>query len=119
MLAFDLAAFERAENRGALTVFDCGFPDILGFLHLGETAVPPELLAACWTQRYEGPIIRAPAWREVYRTDPQRTQNWTDPQASDAAVSAAWRGEGYRLLDLPLDTVQSKAKWLVRLLPIA
>lgn len=113
MFEGELRGWSEAEERGGLTVFDRGFPDLIGFLHLEGCAVPPAISQACRTRRYEGPIFRAPPWRAIYRRDEERIQNWEEAVASDQAICAAWRASGYRLVDLPLTTVAERVEFLL------
>ncbi len=89
-----------ATGAGAV-ICDRGFPDIVGFLHLEGLPIPDELDRCCRKLRYDGPIFRAPPWRDIYVPDAQRIQNWQEAIASDAAICAAWRSFGYELIDLP------------------
>ncbi len=57
-----------AAKRG-FSLYDRGFPDIVGFLRLEGLPVPPELDRICQELRYDGCIFRAPPWREIYTPD--------------------------------------------------
>lgn len=94
-------------------VFDRGFADIVAFLALGGLPVMPELEVACQTLRFDGPIFRAPPWREIFFQDDERVQTWEEAQASDAAVCAAWRRYGYDLIDLPLAPVEQRTAFVL------
>lgn len=99
-------------------IHDRGFPDIVGFLDLEGLAIPHELDRACRDLRYDGPIFRAPPWRAIYKSDSERTQDWSGAKASDAAVCSAWRRYGYSLIDLPLASVADRRRWFLdRLAP--
>ncbi|PKP90727.1 MAG: hypothetical protein CVT75_10730 [Alphaproteobacteria bacterium HGW-Alphaproteobacteria-14] len=105
MMAAHLAEYERLQEVQAPVVFDRGFPDVVGFLEVSGLAVPDEIGKVCRTVRYQGLVLRAPAWREIYRPDSERTQDWDQAVASDRAVTAAWRHYGYVVEDLPLTNV--------------
>lgn len=93
-----------AEHPGPV-VFDRGLPDVAGFLDVSGFAVPRAIDQACRAIRYDGPVLRAPAWRAIYRQDAERIQDWDEAVASDAAVTAAWRRYGYDVHDLPRASV--------------
>ena len=59
-----------------------------------------------------GPILRAPAWAEIYRQDAERIQDWQQAVASDEAVTAAWRRYGYDVINLPLADVAERLRFL-------
>ena len=89
-----------------------GFPDVVGFLEVSGLKVSPQIDRVCRALRYSGPILRAPAWREIYRQDAQRIQSWEEAVASDEAVTAAWRRYGYEVSDLPLATIEERLAFL-------
>lgn len=112
MLESEIAAFEAAGE--GVSLYDRGFPDIVGFLRLEGLPVPVELDHACRTLRYNGPIFRGPPWKEIFVQDEERIQDWTQALASDRAVCAAWVDYGYRLVDLPLVSVPERLAFMVR-----
>jgi predicted ATPase len=93
-------------------VFDRGVCDVVGFLDVSGLPELPEIDRACRELRYDGPILRAPAWHEIYAQDAERIQTWEEAAASDAAVSAAWRRYGYEVIDLPLAPVAERLAFL-------
>lgn len=108
--------FERlAEVRGPV-VFDRGLPDVVGFLEVSGLTVPETIHRACREIRYSGPVLRAPAWQDIYVQDAERIQDWHEAVASDEAVSAAWTRYGYDLTPLPLASVEQRLAFLIELL---
>lgn len=97
-----------------VVLFDRGLPDVAGFLDVSGLPVPASIEQACRTLRYEGPILRAPAWAAIYVQDEQRIQDWQQAVASDEAVTAAWRRYGYDVIDLPLAPVAERLDFLLR-----
>ena len=106
--------FERHAAAPTPVLFDRGLPDVAGFLDVSGLAVPPSVDRACRTLRYAGPILRAPAWAEIYVQDAQRIQDWAEAVASDEAVTAAWRRYGYDPIDLPFEPVAARLAFVRR-----
>ncbi len=104
--------WERHAGSGISVIFDRGFPDVVGFLEVSGLKVSPQIDRVCQALRYSGPILRAPAWREIYRQDAQRIQSWEEAVASDEAVTAAWLRYGYEVSDLPLASVAERLAFL-------
>ena len=120
MLDAHVREFERHTNQLGPVVFDRGFPDVVGFLDVSGLPVPKSVDAACRLIRYNGPILRAPAWAAIYRQDHERIQSWDQAVASDEAVTAAWRRYGYAVVDMPLVQVAQRLEFLTdRLQPAA
>jgi len=116
MLEAHRKEFELHPGHEGPVLFDRGFPDVVGFLEVSGLPVPREVDFVCRTFRYAGPILRAPAWRDIYRQDAERIQTWDEAVASDEAVTAAWRRYGYEPVDLPLMGVAERLDFLVNLL---
>ena len=112
MLEAHRREYERFADASVPVVFDRGFPDVAGFLDVSGLPVPAALDKACRSIRYHGPVLRAPAWQEIYRTDAERIQDWEQAVASDEAVTAAWRRYGYDVEDLPLAPVAERLRFL-------
>ena len=112
MLDAHLAELNDAAAARETVVFDRGLPDVVGFLDVSALPVSARIEMACRTIRYGGPILRAPAWPDIYRQDEQRVQTLEEAVASDHAVSAAWRRFGYEVIDLPLTTVAERLEFL-------
>ncbi len=104
--------FEKAREVAGVTVFDRGLPDVVGFLAVSGLPVSTEIDRLCQSLRYTGPILRAPAWQDIYRQDAERIQNWEEALASDAAVTAAWQRYGYDVIELPLVSVADRLAFL-------
>jgi predicted ATPase len=112
MLAAERDAWDSAPPVSS--VYDRGFPDIAGFCGLESVTVSEAIDEACRELRYQGPIFRAPPWRDIYTQDEERIQSWEEALASDAAVCSAWQHYGYQLIDLPLATVAERVAFVRR-----
>ena len=112
MLEAHAREFERYAGADRPVLFDRGFPDVVGFLDVSGLAMPRAVDQACRTQRYHGPILRAPAWAAIYAQDAERIQDWDQAVASDEAVTAAWKQYGYEVINLPLVGVEERLEFL-------
>lgn len=83
MLEAHLRDFERHAAATRPVLFDRGFADVVGFLDVSGLPVPRSVDSACRQLRYQGPILRAPAWGAIYVQDAERTQTWEEAVASD------------------------------------
>ncbi len=106
------SAQDSGQGEANPVLFDRGFPDVVGFLEVSGLPVSPAIDRVCRELRYLGPVLRAPAWAEIYRQDAERIQNWEEAIASDEAVTAAWRRYGYDPIDLPFAPVDERLRFL-------
>ena len=74
---------------------------------------PPHLLRAVAAFRYQSPIFVFPPWPEIYGTDTERKQDPATAAATHAAVAAAYRCLGYRLVEVPRAGVAERAAFVV------
>jgi len=116
MFDAESASYHRADDARGPVIYDRGFPDIVGFLRLEGLAVPDDMDAACRELRYDGPIFHALPWREIYRQDDERIQEWSEALASDRAILEAWRSYGYGLVELPNVAVERRAVFVIETL---
>ncbi len=108
MLEAHAREFERHGEGQGPVLFDRGFPDVAGFLDVSGLPISPAIDRVCRTLRYQGPILRAPAWAAIYVQDDQRIQDWEQAVASDEAITAAWKRYGYAVTDLPFAPVEER-----------
>ena len=106
--------FELHADAPGTVIFDRGLPDVVGFLDVSGLVVPKSVERACRTLRYAGPVLRAPAWADIYVQDAERIQTLDEAVASDQAVTAAWQRYGYDVEDLPLAGVAERLAFLER-----
>lgn len=104
--------FELHADVPGTVIFDRGLPDVVGFLDVSGLAVPKAVDRACRTLRYAGPVLRAPAWADIYVQDAERIQTLEQAIASDEAVTAAWQRYGYAVTDLPLASLAERLAFL-------
>lgn len=105
--------YERFAGHPGTVLFDRGFPDVVGFLDVSGLPVPRAVDRICRDLRYDGPILRAPAWADIYVQDAERIQDWQGAVDSDLAVTAAWRRYGYTVVPLPLVPVEQRLAFLL------
>ncbi|MBS0476148.1 MAG: AAA family ATPase [Proteobacteria bacterium] len=116
MLEAHRREYERWADYSGPVLFDRGFPDVVGFLEVSGLPVSPEIDRTCRDLRYHGPILRAPAWADIYVQDAERIQDWQGAVASDEAVTAAWRRYGYEVSELPFAPVAKRLDFMRNLL---
>ena len=116
MLESHRREWERHRSVEGLVLFDRGFADVVGFLDVSGLPISPAIDRACRELRYDGPILRAAAWRAIYAQDQERIQDWDAAVASDEAVTAAWWRYGYRPITLPFAPVAERLRFLQSLI---
>lgn len=114
MLEADRAAFHAVEP-GQTVIFDRGFADVVAFLRIEDRPIPQAVADASRDLRFDL-VLRAPAWRAIYRQDAERIQTWEEAVESDQQCLRAWCDYGYEPMDLPLVSVDERIHFVEQLM---
>jgi predicted ATPase len=117
MLSWDMRAYEAARMHSGPVFFDRGIPDLLGYHAMMGLPQPPHFAAAGARLRYAPAAFIAPPWRDIYATDTERRQDWSEAVSSYDALVACYAANGYRLIELPKTTVAARADFVLAVLP--
>lgn len=93
--------------------FDRGIPDTLGYAWLIELEDQGAIRHACHLHRYAPCVFVAPPWREIYRTDSERKQDFAEAVRTCETVAGAYRDCGYEVVELPRSTPGQRADYIL------
>jgi predicted ATPase len=114
MLAWEMRSYRMADQDPAPAVFfDRGIPELTGYYRMLGMPVPAHVTAAAKIFRYRPRVFLAPAWREIFTTDTERTQNFADAVAGSHGARAAYEASGYEVTSLPLASVADRADFVL------
>lgn len=113
MVVREIAAHQAALATGEAVVLDRGVPDVIGFLRVSGLAVPPPIDAAARTYRYNPRVFIAPWWPDIFTTDAERKQTPEQARATFEVMVGTYRDYGYRLIELPRDTVAARVAFVL------
>lgn len=107
VLARDRAA-SSATTSGTV-LFDRGLPDTLG----SALGVGPhdeaEIRAELRIVPFEPRVLLFPPWPEIYRTDSERDQSYTEAVIVDGMIRRYYTRFGFELLEIPRSSVEARA----------
>jgi predicted ATPase len=116
VLRMDIDHYRALPAEDKFVFFERGIPDALGLLaHLG-------LLTSADTGRYlsEFPYSRSvlvlPPWEEIYTTDDERDQTFSESVRVHAAVCDWYARCGYDLIEVPRMPVDERCEFVLRTL---
>jgi predicted ATPase len=101
MLAWDLRSYAWARRQPGPVFFDHALPGMPAYFRRIDRPVPAHVLAAA-AFRYRAEVLLAPPWREIYRTDTERRQDFAEAVRTYDLVVEAYAERGYTLVELPL-----------------
>ena len=111
-LARMVAQHRQAAQRGGVTFFDRGIPDILAYLAVAGLPVPPAYYAVAAANPYQNPIFLAPPWPEIYVNDAERWQTFAEASVLYHALRDTYQRLGYTVLELPRSPVAARVNFV-------
>ena len=103
--------YRAQSSRMSIVLFDRGLPDLIAYAdHFGlETTRVRE---AVRRYRYRPQVFFAPAWKEIYCNDDERTLDFDAATQFGHDIAQAYRHEGYELVNVPCTPIEQRAAWL-------
>lgn len=111
-----LASFEKTKNDHQETTtlfFDRGFLDALCYASLEGIPIDQEMRAYVETARYNNNVFILPPWKDIYRNDAQRKQDWNEAVFTYNKMIQTYRGYQYDLIEVPKATVAERADFIL------
>ena len=96
MLSRSIGDYERASDSDGPVFFDRGIPELAGYCRLVKIPDLPHVAKAAKLFRYARIVFAMPPWREIYRNDAERKQDFAEAVASYDASVATYREFGTR-----------------------
>lgn len=98
---------------------DRGIPDTLCYARLIGLRDTAPIETACHRFRYARRVFLAPPWKEIYRTDSERKQDFEEAVRTYELLVEVYRECGYELVELPRLAAAARARFIVERLGLA
>jgi predicted ATPase len=112
MLAHELESYRLAQQQPGIVFFDRGIPDVAGYLRLSGLPVSDDVVKAARDYRYNARVFIAPPWREIFRQDMERRQDFAEAVRTYDMMAAVYADHGYELLELPKVSIEERADFV-------
>jgi len=113
MLSWDIRSYHLAEEQPSLVFFDRGIPDVLGYLRLSGLHVPDHMNKAAALFPYSKDVFIAPPWKEIFRQDQERKQDFDEAVRTYDALASVYETLGYELIPVPLRSVDDRVEFIL------
>ena len=113
LLARSEQAYRAAVGHRAPVFFDRALPECLSFVRTLDRAERERWPAAIADSRYNRLVFVTSPWPEIYRTDDERRHSFEQGLREHEDGLAAYRECGYTLLEVPRDSVENRAEFIV------
>jgi predicted ATPase len=115
MLARGIADYKRMAkgDPDEPVFFDRGIAELVGYWRLVGLPVPGHVSTAAAEYRTNTTVFLTPPWREIYRQDAERKQDWDEAVRTYERVRDAYAEAGYMTVDIPDDTVARRVSFIL------
>lgn len=113
MLQSEMRSYHLAEQSVGRVFFDRGVPDIIGYLQLVGLPVPDHVQKAAAEFRYHQIVFIAPPWREIFRQDVERKQDFDEAERTYESLFSTYKELGYELVELPKGAVEDRVQFIL------
>src|SRR5580704_11842856 len=110
MLRRSIESFKAHTPAMTAMFSDRGIPDTLGYARLIGLRETTCMEHACRRYRYAPLIFLAPPWKEIYKTDSERKQDFAEAEQTYECGSQVYRECGYRVIELPRAAPAARAE---------
>ena len=114
MFRMAVADYERASKNGALSFFDRGIPDVIGYLRLCELSIPEAYWTAAQTLRYHKQVFITPPWPEIYLNDKERKQSLEEAEATFDVMMDVYQELDYSLIEIPKLSIKERVRFILQ-----
>ena len=106
----DYMAHGQSEERH---FFDRGIPDVLGYMNLMNLPNRETAIDALKNFRYNLSVFVLPPWKEIYKTDAERKQDFNLATATYYHIKRVYETYNYNPIELPLAPVSERIDFIL------
>ncbi|WP_057940599.1 AAA family ATPase [Algoriphagus resistens] len=109
--------YEQAEKTfsGEPSIFfDRGFLDAICYAKLVQSEINQRMNSYAENWRYNKNIFMLPPWQEIYETDNERKQDWTEAVFTFEKMCETYKSYGYDIVEIPKVSVSERADFVLR-----
>ncbi|HEY7306877.1 MAG TPA: AAA family ATPase [Bryobacteraceae bacterium] len=113
MLEWSIRSYREHSTALKPMFSDRGIPDTLSYAHLIGLQDTGCIEDACRRFRYASVVFLAPPWEEIYKTDSERRQDFSEAVRTHDIIGEVYRECGYESVALPRLTPRDRARFIL------
>ena len=114
MVSRTIAQFKiEANSPTNLCFFDRGIVDLISYSKLINSPIEEDLHYAALYDRYNPLVFIFPPWKEIYKTDTERKQNFEEAILTYEILKQAYEEYEYKTIDVPFTEVRERADFIL------
>ncbi|MFN7901547.1 MAG: AAA family ATPase [Holosporales bacterium] len=94
--------------------FDRGIPELIGYCEATGIEIPQSLINAVQEYSYNPKVFIMPPWREIYKNDSERKQDFQEAIKTFNSISKSYEQCGYCLIEVPKLAVEQRAEFILQ-----
>ncbi|GHE32097.1 AAA family ATPase [Sphingobacterium griseoflavum] len=103
----------RDSDDREIHFFDRGILDACCYAEMMHIDMPDDVQYAAARLRYNRKVFILPPWKEIYKHDEERRQDWREAVYTYEAIQSTYRTHGYELIEVPKESVQHRVDFVV------
>jgi len=103
---------EASTFENATVFLDRGLPDVLAYMDYFGSDYPEDFVNVCQNNTYDAVFILAP-WPDIFKSDSVRYETFEQSQVIHEHLLETYKKFDYRLIDIPIDTVEKRADFII------
>jgi len=100
-------------NDNSNIFFDRGILDTIGYAEMIGIEIPTEMEQYAKNYLYNRKVFILPPWLEIYETDSERKQNWTEAEMTYYQLKKTYEKYGYEVIDVPKDNIECRKNFVL------
>lgn len=92
--------------------FDRGILDTVCYMTMEAIPIPEALSNILKTFRYNNKVFILPPWREIYETDNERRQTWSEAIFIFGKMKQTYQDYGYEVIEVPKGNIEQRCKFV-------
>ncbi|MGJ5641405.1 AAA family ATPase [Formosa sp. S-31] len=107
--------FEADTLKQNWVFLDRGLPDVLAYMDYSGDDYPRQFRTDCESMPYDTVFILKP-WKAIYQSDAVRYENFDQALQIHNALVKTYETFNYNLLDVPFDTIDNRAEYILKVI---
>ena len=108
-----LAQYKKATvSKHPIVFFDRGIPDVLAYMDFFKQSYNDEFDNIAKSNRYDT-IFLLPVWREIYVSDNERFESYTEALSIQRYLRERYTTLGYHIVEVPKDSIENRIGFIL------